>query len=397
MRRFLVLTVLLAGGAFSACAGAFLVVPFYNTSASPNLDWIGESISETIREALVAHGLPILTREEREETARLLAIDPAARPTKASAMKLGVELGADQLIYGEFEWTPEDGSSSPSKGVMRIRAHVIDLRRITREPDLAEEGAISELAQMQSRLAWRMLRYTRPEESPSQEEFARTHPPVRIDAMENYARGLLAPTLEQKHTFFTQAARLAPEFSPPCYQLGRMHWEENSYRAAAQWLERVSANDAHYLEANFLLGLCRYYSGGYAGALAAFELVARTAPLSEVYNNLGAAQFRQRVPGALDNLHRALDGNLTDADYHFNVGYVLWRQGDLAAAQQRFHDALEIDPEDVDARQMLERCLNQGGPRRGDLSTEGMERLKEDYEKIACWQLRQDREEGTRQ
>jgi tetratricopeptide (TPR) repeat protein len=390
MWRLLALVLLFLSSLSGANAETSLIVPFHNISESPSLDWIGESISETIREALVSYDVLVLTREEREEAAHLLSLGPAARPTKASVMKLGTELDAGQVVHGEFEWTPEDGSSSPSKGLLRITAHVVDLNRLVRGPDLVEDGAMSDLAEMQTRLAWKTFQYLLPDKCPEEKEFFASRPPVRIDAMENYIRGLLAPALEQRHRFFTQAVRLDPEFSAPCFQLGRMRWEGNSYRVASQWLERVSPDDAHYLEANFLLGICRYRRGDYAGALAAFDLVAESVPLNEVRNNLGAAQFRRRLPGALGNLLRALDGDPGDSDYHFNVGYVLWNQGDLPAAQERFRAALEIDPEDADAQQMLQRCLNESGPRRGDLSSEGLERLKENYEEVAYRQLRAD-------
>jgi hypothetical protein len=69
-----------------------------------------------------------------------------------------------------------------------------------------------------------------------------------------------------------------------------------------------------------------------------------------------------------------------DSDYQFNAGYLLWKQGDLAGAEARFRRALEIDPGDVDAELLLERCIRKNGPRRGDLSDEGLERLKENYQ-----------------
>ena len=49
---------------------------------------------------------------------------------------------------------------------------------------------------------------------------------MRLDAVESYVRGLLA-TLdpEQRHRFFTQAARLDEHYSQPCFQLGKTYWE----------------------------------------------------------------------------------------------------------------------------------------------------------------------------
>ncbi len=393
MRRLLALCIVLLGSLGDLSGETYLIIPFRNASGAPNLDWIGESISETVREALVSYGVLALTREEREEVAHRLSIRPSAQLTKATIIKLAQELGADRVVFGEFHYTPGQDSESPSAGSLTIQAQSINVRRLARGSEWRESGAMAELSQLQTRLAWRILTDAAPGVAPGQKEFFKAHAPVRIDAMESYVRGLLAPALEQKHRFFTQAVHLEPDFSQPCFQLGRMQWDENSYRVAAGWLDRVHPEDAHYLEASFLLGLCRYHTGDYTGALTAFGRVARSAPLNEVYNNLGLAQFHRQLPEALGNVLKALNGDPDDPDYHFNAGYLLWREGDLAGAAEHFRQTLAIDPEDTDARQLLERCEKQKGPRRGDLSTEGLERLKENYEEIVYRRLMTEQEE----
>ena len=50
-----------------------VVLPFFNLSGTSSLDWIGESVSETIREALAAEGVLVLDRESREEAYRRLS------------------------------------------------------------------------------------------------------------------------------------------------------------------------------------------------------------------------------------------------------------------------------------------------------------------------------------
>lgn len=325
----------------------------------------------------MAYGVPAFDREEREEAAQRLGIRPGGRLTKAAMIQLAQELGADRVLYGEFSFLPKEGSDVLSEGQIRLAARCLDVEKLRHGPAWEESGAMAELSQHQARLTWQLLRYATPKAAPGLDEFLRTHPAIRLDALENYVRGLLAPALEQKHRYFTQAVNLEPAYSQPCFQLGRMQWEDSSYRVAAGWLEKVHPNDAHYLEANFLLGLSRYHIGDYAGALAAFELVAKTAGTSEALNNLGLAQFRLGVPTALENLTTALDQSPDDPDYHFNAGYILWRQGDLTAAASQFQAVLRLDPGDADARQMLNRCMEQRGPRRGDLSSGSLERLKE--------------------
>src|SRR6185295_5175069 len=181
------------------------------------------------------------------------------------------------------------------------------------------------------------------------EEFRKTHPVFRADAMESYIRGLLASSPEQKHHFFTQAARLDTRFSQPCFQLGRLLTDKKDYRVAAGWLERVDRANSHYSEAQFLLGICRYYTGDFAAAEVAFRQVAALVPLNEVFNNLGAAQSRQNEAETLESFGKALDGDSADPDYHFNLGYALWKRGKFDAAADSFRAALAREPSDTEA------------------------------------------------
>jgi tetratricopeptide (TPR) repeat protein len=389
MRRPLPFALLLLLLAVSARADAVLVIPFFNLSSSSSLDWIGVSIAQALREGLASEGLLVLDRQEREEAYRRLSIRPYARLTRATVIKVAEALDAGEVIYGEFEVLLGEGAvAGGSPGSLRITAHLLDASRLRKGPEFGEAGALEDLTKLQNDLAWQALRILAPGSTPSAEEFQKARPPVRVNAMENYVRGLVASSAEQKHRFFTQAARLDDGFSQPCFELGRLYWEKKEYRLAAPWLARVRATDPHYLEANFLLGLCRYRTADYDGAQRAFELVSRTLPLNEVFNNLGAALSRRNRPGALENFRKALEGDPADPDYYFNVGYVLWKAGDFSAAADAFRAVLDRNPEDALSTLMLGRCLNRSGLRPGDPRSEGLERLKYNYEERAYRQLK---------
>ena len=111
----------------SASAETFLILPFSNLSSSPNLDWLGESMAESIREALASQGLLALGREDREEIYRRLAIRPYRPMTKATAIRIGESLDADHVIFGSFELTPEPGAV-PERGTLHIRTQVVELQ-----------------------------------------------------------------------------------------------------------------------------------------------------------------------------------------------------------------------------------------------------------------------------
>ena len=182
---------------------------------------------------------------------------------------------------------------------------------------------MEDLASLEARLSWQVLKALSPKTAPAEEEFLRARPRVRLDALESYIRGLLAANPEQQHRFFIQAARLDAAYSQPCFQLGKSYWGKKDYRVAAGWLGRVHPGDPHYLEAQFFLGLCNYQIGDYPAAAKCFETVAASVPLNEVYNDLGAAQTRSNLTAAIESFRKALEGDSADPDYRFNLGCAL--------------------------------------------------------------------------
>lgn len=388
MSRFLSLVwlLLLCGGA--ASAETFLILPFFNVSKTANLDWVGESLSESVREALANEGVIAIDREDRREAYRRLSIRQNTQLARGTVIAIGQSLDAEHLIYGSYELIPSSGGLPKGRGTLRITAQILDLKKMTRGPEYMELGALEDLSKLQTHLAWQTLQFVLPKSAPSEQEFRKLQTIPRIDAMENYVRGLLAKTLEQKIQLFTQAAHLEPNYSQAEFQLGRLQWKKKNYRAASESLAKLQPGEDHYREAAFLLGLCRYHLGDFQGAQESFQFVAHSVPLNEVLNNLGAAQSRRDLPESLENFKKALEGDSADPDYQFNVGYALFKQGNLQGAADKFRAVLDRDPEDAVAIIMLGRCLKRTPARAADLKTEGLERLKDNYEESAYLQLK---------
>jgi tetratricopeptide (TPR) repeat protein len=386
MRRSLALILFVCG---ALRAETTLVLPFFNHAASASLGWIGESIAETVHDALASEGLLTLDREDRLEAYRRLSLRPGAELTHASIIKIGDSLDASKVVYGFYEVLPATEGKDQSKGSLRVTARILDLKRATQSAAFSETGALEDLATVEARLGWQALQSINPNPGLTLEEFLKARPPIRLDAVESYIRGLLASAAEQRHRFFTQAARLDEHFSQPCFQLGKTYWEKSDYRVSAGWLQRVTRADPHYLEARFFLGLCRYQTGDFRGAADAFQEVSDAVPLNEVYNDLGAARTQLNdIPGAVASYQKALEGDSADPDFHFNLGYSFWRSGQYTAAVASFRAALERNPNDAEATSMLGFALRQNPPRQGDPKHEGRQRLKTNYEEAAYRQLR---------
>src|SRR5213078_3179639 len=97
--RFLAVLILFAT---ALCGETTLVLPFFNHAKSANLDWVGESIAESVRDTLASQGLLVLDREDRLQAFRRLSLRPGAELTHASVLKLGESLDAALVVYGFY-------------------------------------------------------------------------------------------------------------------------------------------------------------------------------------------------------------------------------------------------------------------------------------------------------
>ena len=380
-------------------AQTVLVTPFANVSSPAipqisNLDWIGESIAETLREAVASRDLVVLERDDVQEAFRRLRLKGRVELTDASVLKLGETLDAEQVVFGTFSFLPAAPTAPPdTKGSLRVTGRIVDRRQLRQSPEFVETGALEDLPTLESHLAWRALTLLDARRAPSEADFRALRPPIRLDAEENYIRGLLTASAEQRERYFLQAARLDPGYAHPCFQLGKILYRRKQFREAAEYLERVGASDVHYREASFVLGLARFELGDFASAQKLFQAIADVVPLGEVLNNLAAAESRRNLPQAPDDFRKAWEADPNDPVYHFNLGYALWKHADYAAGADRFRAVLDRVPDDQMATLLLGRCLKKQGPRPGDktpleVRLLSAERMKTNYEERAYRQLK---------
>jgi tetratricopeptide (TPR) repeat protein len=416
--RFLLCTLFAAGAsAISLWADDTAVLPFANISSSAvsgsgrssaNVDWIGESIAENLRATFSVRGILTLERDRIAEAYRRLQLRERTELTEGSILKLGEVLDAEKVVYGTFSYAPSSntpgnanaaGAAAASKGSLKIQARVSDRRRLRQSAVFEESGAIEDLATLEAHLAWRVLTAVAPAQAPAESEFRSLRAPVPLDALENYIRGLLASAPDQKEKYFAQAARQDPDFSPPAFELGKIYFDRKDYREAAQWLEHVGPTENHYREASFLLGIARYQAGNFDAAQKAFQMIAAKVPIGAVWNNLGAAESRQNLPQAIDTFRKAVEQDASDPDYHFNLGYALFKKGDFAVAADHFREVLDRNPGDQMATLLLGRCLKKQGLRAAtpsDARLQALERLKYTYEERVYFQLKSILESPTK-
>jgi len=364
-----------------------LVLQFHNNSQYSDLYWVGESIAETLMNEFAAANEIVLDRESRAEGMRRLSLKSDALFTKATLIKVGQTLDADYICYGTYDAKLPNGNSQLRDSSIQISARFIDLRKMHDSPELSEAGKLTDLSRLEEHLAWGSLTYLEPRANFALQRFMIPQKLTRVDAEESYVRGLLSPNKEQQQKWLTQAVALDRQFAAPAFELGQLALDRKDAHQALQWFQHIPANDPKYANARFKMGLSAYAAGDYAASASYFREVAKTAPMNEVYNNLGAAENRLSLPSAVDDFRRALDGDRNDAVYLFNLGLALLKNKSFDEASKRVTELLARDPDDAEARALLDRAERHDA---GSANSEPLppERLKDNFDEAAFRELK---------
>jgi tetratricopeptide (TPR) repeat protein/TolB-like protein len=335
-----------AGTTEAANAGKnriLLVMPFDNGTGQPNLEWIREVAPEILDARFASAGFAPMSREDRMYAFDHLGLPQQFQPSRASALKLAQTLDVDSIIVGSYRL---EGS-----GIV-AEARVLNVPHLRMSDAVMARGEMRDLIAIFDSLAWRLTRVMDPGFSVAQETFLAAGAGLRLDAFEQYIRGISEPDQQERERHLKQAVTLSPTFSPAWMALGREDFNGQQYEDAASAFAKVSPSDPDGLEAGYYRGLSLLYSGSYKQAQDSFAEVARELPLGEVLNNEAVAVSRQNHDGTgLFVQAAAADPN--NADYHFNLALSLKRHGTDAGALNELNQCLKIRPSDAEAQKLL--------------------------------------------
>jgi tetratricopeptide (TPR) repeat protein len=357
-----------------------VVIPFENISPTPGLEWLGESFPEAFHEQLNSPVLYVASREERLRAYDRQGIPAGVNASRATLYRMAEQMDVDYAVLGSYKY---DGTR------LTADAQLLDMRSPKLLPRVTESGALADLGNVQSALAWDLLRQIRSDFAVSKEAYVASVASVRLDAQENYVRGMLAATAEEKVQHYREAARIDPDYAQAWMELGKTYYAQRDYEPAIAALGRVPSSSAVAREANFYLGLAAYAQGDLAKSESAFEFVAARLPLAEIDNNLGVVAARRGQKKSAEYFERAIQDDPSDADYHFNLAVSLGQAGDRAAASRELRAALDRHPNDAEAKLFLDALMPPAGSivPASSVSKTPPQRLKHNYEEDAFRQM----------
>ncbi|HXY23039.1 MAG TPA: tetratricopeptide repeat protein [Candidatus Acidoferrum sp.] len=339
----------------------FVVLPFENASGSTRLDWLGEGLEELTIQRLSAAGEHVFSHAGRAAELERYGLPATSKYSRATMLRIAEDLDADFVIFGRY---------TANNNSLTVEMRTLSTNPTALRPALQETGPLDALMNLHTRLLWRSLSANVRNYSLSLDEFTKRQRPLRLDAFEQYIRGLLSIDDEAKLRQLHEAARLEPDWPDPQFALGEAYYARRDYGAALAWFFKVPKQHDRYIEALFFSGVCRLQLNQPDHAEEVFNSLLealRNSPaagvdLPEILNNLALARVRQgKAAEAQADLRHAAELDPGEDDYPFNQGLVALQNKDAAAAADHFREAAEREPDSAEDRALLILALEKAG------------------------------------
>ncbi len=342
-----------AAGQATSPTQTLLIMPFENQSGAPGLEWISEAFPELLSQRMASSHLYVMGRDDRTYAFDRSGIPSTVLPSRATMYRVAEQMGADYMVMGRYSFDGKTFSAT---------AQLLDMRKLHLFPTVESSGPLTDLIDLQTSLGWELLQQLPLHPATMREQFLKASPPLRLDAFENYVRGVVATNHQQKVHYLRDAVKLNPNYTLAMLQLGKAYFDNHEYESAAAWFARIPRTDPAAGEANFLLGMSEFYRGNFDKAYAAFSFLLVRLPLTEVYNNLGVVEARRgHRAQAVEYFTKAVNADPNDPDYRFNLAVTLYRNGDSAGAGRQLKEELQQRPSDGEAKALLD-LINRGVP-----------------------------------
>ena len=375
-----------------AVSDVVLIIPFENTSNNREANWVGESFADQLAELLGAHGLRVISSDARELAYQRLRLPLTVIPSRATAIKLAQQAGATMVVLGNYEVSPRDEKTVAevrgSARVVRVNEGRIAGKQMTDGRWATHEfffgDALINLQTVQGKLAYQIL-YEQDDKLPfSQNLIVEQATKVPPKAFEAYVKGAMLPNNHSDKPAFLQNAMREYERANPgstykqaAFELGRLFYAQGDQRKAAEHFSLLQPTDLHYAEAAFYAALAYWRVGELQSALDVLLPLSTKAPLTSIYNNVGAVSTQAAIKEkdaarreallkqASNFLSRAAESAPEEtpdgAMVRYNYAYALALAGKHQEAADQLRAVVKENPRDPEALFLFAKMLERTG------------------------------------
>ena len=326
----------------------YLAIPFENPAREARVYWLSEGSAVLLADDLNALGRRAHTRDERLEAFNQLQVPPVASLSHATVIRLGQLVGATHVVIGSFALTG---------GQIAVRAQNMRLDTGRMESEIVESGSLEDLFAIFERVSRRIAGAAPPGGT--------TADRPRLQAFEQYIKGLIANATPTKISYLESAIKLDPAFDRARLALWAVHHDEGNGQAALVTAAAVPEASPVYARARFAIASSLIQLKRLDDAFATLRTLGDRVPAATLMNNIGVIQMRRTVTPqtarATYYFNQALKIDQDDPDYYFNLGYAYWAEKDPQAAIFWLREAVRRDPADGEAHAVLAAALQAAG------------------------------------
>jgi len=222
-------------------ANSIAVAGFVNISGSPEDDWLGAGISETLTaDAGQLEGVSVIPRERVSEIIKTLG--QSGERGEAALLQAGRELRARWMVSGAFQ---------RSGDAVRVTASITDVTTGQLLGTTRVDGRLQAVFELQDRLVRELARMLRGAAAPARATGPET---AMVEAYEAFSRGLLNrraetfESLDRAVWLFERAVTLDPAYARAHIELGVSYATKASYLSLPDLRQRAVASFRRALE-----------------------------------------------------------------------------------------------------------------------------------------------------
>lgn len=298
------------------------------------LDWLREAVAISLSDQLRTRELNTMDYRERVRLIESLDLPAGIQLSRGSMIRAAQQANADFAVLGSYSGTDQN---------LKIAIRVLEIKTLKLSGEIAANGSLSSLPQLENELAWLILSHNGLEAGQSREEFHKRVRKIPNTAFAAYVRSLSASSEKEEIELLRKALREFGEFPQAQVRLAGIYFEKRDCASTLRYLPPPGSGTG----GEFMRGTCYVQGNQPAQAVEALSEAARKSRASGTLSNLGVAHLRTGdTEQALKHLLEAHGLDPENAVLTANLALVHFLRTDLAAARSLLEKGMESHPKD---------------------------------------------------
>jgi tetratricopeptide (TPR) repeat protein len=313
-----------------------IVFPLDGPASGDTLRWLGEGLAVSLTDELDGPQLRSVNRSDRIKLVESLDLPPGARLSRGSMIRVAQRANADLVVLGAYSGTDKN---------LRISVRILNVKALKLSGEMAANGPLSALPQMENELAWLIVSNNGIERAASREKFQDRTRKIPNTAYSSYIQSLNTASETEQFHLLLRAVEFYRNFPAAQFRLGRIYFRRGDCGNAIPHLLLGFNEPGVQPEIDFMRATCLLQGDQLLPAIQAFLQLFQVSRPFEALNNIGVAYLRRGdLSPALNALLEARSSARMDPAVALNLALVQHLQGSDSAARAILEEGCKSNP-----------------------------------------------------